>query len=375
MKALKIFALACALVAIPVVAMAGVTGGKHDLTGWAGSGGAKPLCEACHTPHNALGDNLWGSTVGTTYSAVGNLCYTCHDGSVTTAGTATAFNTALEQHKVTVGNDCSGDASSCHDVHNEGTGSFLLVAIDAVSGTYCVTCHDDTNEGGLGDHTAGMEHYTSGTTFNCNDCHSAHGAANQTAPIAGLTHPILLEDNMSSGYGQFCIDCHNDANGYTIVADNFDYNETTNGGAETKHPTYTTGGSFPIGGCNECHDVHAPASADNGHILIANNDDSAFCVSCHSGGTAPAFGGAASHPAGVAVASNTMNTSAGPALPWADQINEDGNAGADYSGTADFIVCETCHSVHRVGLATSSFFLREDNGAQNELCVRCHTAN
>lgn len=374
MKALKTLVMILTIAALPVVAFAGVSGGKHDLTTWAGGGGAKPLCEACHTPHNAFGDNLWGSAVGTGYSVVGNLCYTCHDGSVTSVGSATAFNTALEQHKTAVGNDCSGDANSCHDVHNEGTGKFITVAIDAPSGTYCVSCHDDTDAGSLGDHTTGMQHYTSGTTFNCNSCHMAHGATAQTAPIGSLTNPILREDNMVSGYGQFCVTCHDDAGGYTIVVDNFNYLETTNTGAETKHPTNTTGGSFPIGGCNTCHDVHGGAT-DNGHLLVENNDDSAYCVSCHSGGSAPAFGGAASHPAGVAVTTATMNQTAGPALPWADEINEDGNPGVDYAGSADFIVCETCHSVHRAGLGTSSYFLRDDNGAQNELCVRCHTAN
>ena len=72
-----------------------------------------------------------------------------------------------------------------------------------------------------------------------------------------------------------------------------------------------------------------------------------------------------------------MNNGLTPALPWANQIDEDGTAGSDYAGaTANNMVCETCHSVHRQGNATNpQYFLRHENGATNQLCRACHTLN
>ncbi len=57
-------------------------------------------CEGCHIPHGASGDFLWANTPNTgpgssvitddggvgSSSAVKPLCYSCHDGSPTTAG-------------------------------------------------------------------------------------------------------------------------------------------------------------------------------------------------------------------------------------------------------------------------------------------------
>ena len=41
------------LVAIPAVALGGVTGSDHDLTA------GVQVCFTCHIPHNAFGDKLW----------------------------------------------------------------------------------------------------------------------------------------------------------------------------------------------------------------------------------------------------------------------------------------------------------------------------
>jgi predicted CXXCH cytochrome family protein len=113
------------LLTLPASVFAGVAGSDHDLT----SGGDK-LCFACHVPHNAGGDKLWSSTPSGTFTGVQDLCYTCHDGGVTSVGLTTAFDNAKEQH-LNVGTDCSGDGA-CHDVHNQNpnlTGRFLVVAV------------------------------------------------------------------------------------------------------------------------------------------------------------------------------------------------------------------------------------------------------
>jgi predicted CXXCH cytochrome family protein len=376
--------LSAALLLLPVSSMAGVAGGDHDLTG-----GGQKLCETCHLPHNALGARLWASAPSGTFTGVQDLCYTCHDGGVTSVGVTTVFNATLEQH-ATVGTDCSG-AGACHDVHDQnpnGTGKFTVAGVTETNGSYCETCHDATQftgAEGLGDHTAGITHFTNGTTFTCNQCHTVHGATAQTTNPPGLTNPILLDDNQTGAYyGTFCISCHAGTapaiampgTGDVAASDIFDYSEATNDGTETKHPTTSTTGGFPVEGCDKCHDVHDPAATASGYLLMSDNTGSAYCLSCHDGAQAPGVG-ANTHFTGVPSDVN-MNSGLTPALPWANQVDEDGSAGADWSGaTANQMICETCHSVHRQGNTgpDAQYFLRHENGTTNQLCLACHTDN
>lgn len=382
MKKLCAIVAVFALMTLPVTVLAGVQNSDHDLTG-----GGQKLCEACHTPHNALGDKLWASAPSGTFTGVQDLCYTCHDGGVTSVGVTTAFDVTKEQHAI-VGADCSG-AGACHDVHNQNpnlTGRFTVAGVTETAGSYCQTCHDNTQftgAEGLGDHTAGITHFTNGGSFTCNQCHSVHGATPQTSNPAGLTNPILLADNDDgSTYGLFCADCHlgnpPDAaipgTGGQASGDALTYASSLNDGTETKHPTT----SAPVGGCDHCHDVHDPTGTAFGYLLIEDNANSAYCVSCHGGGGAPAVG-ANTHFTGVP--SNTsMNNGLTPPLPWADQIDENAVAadGADWgTATANTMVCETCHSAHRKGNTgpDAQYFLRHENGSVNQLCSACHTTN
>lgn len=374
-----------ALLAMPAVSLAGVVGSDHDL-----SGGTEKVCFQCHIPHNSLGSLLWAKTPSGTFTGVQDLCYTCHDGGVTSVGVTTVFDAAKQQH-LNVGPDCSGDGA-CHDVHNQnpnGTGKFTVAGVTVTNGSYCETCHDatpfDANAAALGDHTAGITHFTNGTTFTCNQCHSLHGAVTQTNNPSGLTNPILLGDNIPGAYyGAFCISCHNGTappsgmpgTGGQAATDVFDYAEATNDGTETKHPTISTTGSTPVGGCNKCHEVHDPAGTASGYLLASNNADSDFCVTCHnSGAGVPPIG--STHPTAIPT-DVSMNVGLSPALPWSNQIDEDGSAGQDWSGaTTNRMVCETCHSVHRQGsqAAEAEYFLRWENGISNQLCRACHTAN
>lgn len=375
------------LLSVPANVLAGVAGSDHDLTGT----GAK-LCFSCHIPHNALGDKLWASTPSGTFTGVQDLCYTCHDGSVTSVGATTAFD-ALKQQHLTVGPDCSGDGA-CHDVHNQNpntTGRFLVVADGDADGTYCDECHGATPFTGaeaLGDHTAGITHVTTGTApapagFTCNQCHTPHGAVAQTTNPPGLTNPILLADNQPGAfYGAFCISCHNGSapaaamagTGGVAASDVHNYAMATNDGTETMHPTTSTTGGTPVGGCNKCHDVHDPAGTDTGYLLMADNANSAYCLSCHSAAGAPQVG-ANTHFTGVPTDVN-LNSGLTPPLPWANQLDDDNNAGADFaSATANYMACETCHSVHRNGATTpGGYFLRHEN-TNNEICQSCHSAN
>ncbi len=382
MKLLRITLAAALCLAIPVVALAAVQGSDHDLTG-----SGEKLCQACHIPHNAQGANLWARSVGTNgFTAVQELCYTCHDGGVTSAGVATAFNAALEQH-ATVGTDCSG-AGACHDVHTQnpnGTGKFTVAGVTVTNNSYCETCHDDTPFTGaeaLGDHTAGITHFT-GVGFTCNQCHSIHGAIQQTTNPAGLTAPILLADNQTgANYGTFCVSCHNGSapaaaaagTGGVAATDVFNYSETVTDGTAWKHPSMSGDTGFGAMGCDTCHDVHDPGVTATQYILTADNPNSTLCIGCHDGSTGPGVGGN-SHPLGLPT-DISMNNGLTPALPWANQIDEDGTGGADWAGaSANNMVCETCHSVHRQGFQTTPSYLLRNNNANNEICQACHTDN
>lgn len=380
MKKLIVALAALSLLTAPV--FASVSGSEHDIAG-------NKQCESCHVPHNATqADKLWAGTAGTGYTAVQNLCWTCHRaGGIAQTVSYDVMNTSLENHVYSTGTsivDCSG-GNSCHDVHTQnpnGTGKFLQVA--QTSGSYCRTCHDGTapNTGtdlnfsaadALGDHTATATNHLPGG-FNCEGCHDVHGATPQST---GTATPILKEDNAPSYWGALCLGCHETGGaGYDAVvsADQWGYAQATNSGTETTHPTTaTTAGAHTeiIGGCNACHTPHG--SAANAYYLHETNANSAYCVSCHSaGGDGPTVG-TATHPTPNMAAQNTRGSSATNPMPWADDINEDGVAGADWaSATADQMVCETCHSVHGRGTGTESdHFLRNDN-SDNQICTFCH---
>jgi hypothetical protein len=256
-------------------------------------------------------------------------------------------------------------------------------------GTYCEQCHDDTDAGTLGDHTAGQNHTYTGIT--CNGCHTPHDAAIQSV---GVTK-ALLADNYSGAagyYGAFCISCHagtaptNSMTGYGGVAPTggkiFDYTESGYDGVVDFHPTTTLaadGTATPVGGCNKCHIVHdAAVVTPVKYILDEDNTNSAYCISCHALAGAPAVG-SNTHYTGTGHAAG-LNTGLNPVLPWSDELDDDGNAdGKDWaSGTADMMICETCHSVHRAcqPQATGGAWALRDNYDQNVgLCSACHTTN
>ncbi|MEA1981509.1 MAG: cytochrome c3 family protein [candidate division Zixibacteria bacterium] len=370
---------------MPISIFAAIIHSDHDMTG-----SGKDLCMSCHLPHNAYGDKLWFSAPNSTYSDQRSLCATCHDGVTASAGVGTVFdNNSLEQH-IIIGGDCSIE-DGCHDVHTQNpnvTGKFLNSAISKIDNSWCVDCHDGTafNSAAtaLGDHTAGITHFTN-TGFTCYQCHTPHGATAQTTNPVGLTNPILLADNQPNAYyGSFCISCHNGippsggvtGSGGMAANDIFDYTEAIADGSETKHPSITTESAIPVSGCNFCHDVHDPDGTAYGYLLLEDNTNSAYCVSCHDGTNGPGVG-ATSHYTGLPLDVN-MNDGLTPPLPWADQINEDAFPGIDWpSATTNMMVCETCHSVHRSGWKSfgSGYFLRRPNSSNNEICSICHTEN
>lgn len=370
--------------ALGIDVQAAIEGSDHDLTG----SGSK-ICETCHVPHNALGAKLWSSSPSGIFSGVADLCFTCHDGSITDLGITTAFDQTKDQH-IMVGTDCSG-SDGCHDVHNQNpntTGRFLVPGVIRTNNSYCETCHDETPFAGaeaLGIHNAANSHYSDGSTFICESCHSVHGAVMQTVNPPGLTHPILLSDNNGGDfYGEFCVSCHNGipppsavpGTGGVAASDVYDYSESVNDGTQSKHPTNTTSGPYPINGCEACHVPHSSdVPVSELYDLRMDNTNSAYCVNCHTSPGAPQIG-EYTHFSQAAPSDPGMNDGLTTPLPWANEIDEDGNPGQDWlSATPNMMTCETCHSVHRQGFVGSGagHLLRYPSDGANTFCQACHT--
>ena len=181
-----------ALILCTGMAFGQITGSAHDFSGadWNTSG---EICITCHTPHNAsITENLlWnhgvtaatftlytnsdGTLDGTTTQPAGSskLCLSCHDGTVALdnfgggAGdlAANAISTGdlgtniSDDHPVSItyvpGTETGQDAelvaapvllidgkvecASCHDVHDDTHGNFLVMANTASA--LCLECH------------------------------------------------------------------------------------------------------------------------------------------------------------------------------------------------------------------------------------------
>jgi len=198
------FAVLIALVGLPAVAMAKISGSAHDLRAQSYT---TEVCNVCHTPHNAdttaagLAAPLWdhqitATSTFTVYSSatlnasmgqpsgVSKLCLSCHDGSVaidsfggSTTGSTSMTGSALvgtdlkNDHPVSfvynatlasndgelfdpstttsLGGSITSDllfsnsveCASCHDVHNTA-GNAKLLTINNAASALCLTCHD-----------------------------------------------------------------------------------------------------------------------------------------------------------------------------------------------------------------------------------------
>jgi predicted CXXCH cytochrome family protein len=340
-------------------AQAEVANTQHDMF-FMGKGTDPNICSYCHIPHQAVGDKIWSDWGNEAQlqngpsSHIGNMCYTCHDGTATNIGQTTAFNTVLQQHKTSTGNDCD----MCHTVHDNTNGEFIGVqatqSASTEAATYCETCHDATMHQGaqaLGDHLAGAEHpYKDAGTLlddSCNSCHQMHGAVNYTT--SQLTNPILKIDNTDAA---FCATCHADRV------------QNVTGG--TKHPAnLASAGSWGKVDCAFCHDPHQPSNPDYPHILSNANTDSGFCMTCHgaTGTTSGPAIGAHTHP--VLEGYTTVGLT-----PSGADIDDDGLNGPDYPNNTQSIVCESCHSPHIKGVAAKLVRISPAAGA---LCANCHS--
>jgi predicted CXXCH cytochrome family protein len=112
----------------------GVSGTKHDVVT-----PGTPVCVNCHIPHEAGADVLWAAKPNTSgpFAGLRPLCFSCHDGTVTTIGTF-AFDLSRPLHLRSSGVR-GADCDRCHDVHGTQYAKFLKLPGGA---DFCRNCHE-----------------------------------------------------------------------------------------------------------------------------------------------------------------------------------------------------------------------------------------
>ncbi len=197
---------AAALVGLPTLAFAQITGSAHDLSGGALSGGE--ICNVCHTPHNAdatvtdapLWDHEVTATVAfTVYSSttldatvgqpsgVSKLCLSCHDGTVAVDAFGGAGGTTL------IGAIGTGSGDFGIDLSNDHPISFTYnTALATADGELF-----DPSTAASGITGTIDEDMLFSGNMECASCHDVHNAAGNTN--------LLLIDNAGS---DLCLTCH-----------------------------------------------------------------------------------------------------------------------------------------------------------------------
>jgi predicted CXXCH cytochrome family protein len=233
-----------------------VIGTDHDLS----IAGENP-CEYCHLPHGAKGDFLWptapsasaaATTVGpASTTAIKPLCYSCHDGTPTSAGLTTVFDPTKANHRTksadtlrTSGSKAGQpygpgrDCDLCHDPHEVQTRHFIRTqrigstTVIATGGNICASCHTSSN-GGMANHANNVDPLLAPTA---------------STPTDQVWDPALLD---FSGTRLF---------------------------NPTSHLVDNAAGS--VVHCETCHTPHGSLT-DEDSINAMSTEDSALCINCH----------------------------------------------------------------------------------------------
>ena len=110
-----------------------VSGTKHDVA----IPGA-PVCVNCHIPYDPKAEVLWATKPNTSgaFSGLRPLCFSCHDGTVTSIGTF-GFDLSRPMHIRSPGVR-GEDCDRCHDAHGTPYAKFLKLPGGA---DFCHNCH------------------------------------------------------------------------------------------------------------------------------------------------------------------------------------------------------------------------------------------
>ncbi|MDD5774076.1 MAG: cytochrome c3 family protein, partial [bacterium] len=391
---------------------------------WAGGVELEGVCAYCHTPHSALGSQVWPyrpreKDYGD-FGVVSRICYTCHG--TNSAGTKaskifTVFNVKRANHPVgstsneppNVENtdwlgevvntpaqewpetekDKSMQCTTCHNPHDNINGGFLRAMMYDTS----------VPEGNASNYNGPVQNF-------CSYCHQQREDSGKKADngIRGFpgsgTHPVgasVSKENARNG-------------GIGIILDTL---FTKPKGVLGGHLSfYTQGGVI----CMTCHQVHGGEPARDGMyadktplrvgpLLVVNNDttgsvpgESLLCEKCHT--EMPAVdvaGNKYTHPVNVFPTPTNDNFSSN-VTPYSEKIfrtgkgtslsihypyNEaDNMTWVDYEESGDpntlpanqertlgeYLVCISCHDPH--GAKEGTPILR--SGSSDSFCEDCH---
>lgn len=200
--------------------MKDVSGTKHDVS----SPDASP-CQYCHLPRDPQGEMLWARDPNTSgpFSGLRPLCFSCHDGTVTSSGDY-VFDESRPEH-LSVPGVKGQDCDRCHDPHDTGYGEFIKLPGEA---NFCQGCHAFA---GPTDHPIDVDSVASGIepsdrhwdpyggdfsgtrlwnpegtgpgdTVKCLTCHSPHGGEPDT-----LINTMAF-DSTHDQFLPLCQNCH-----------------------------------------------------------------------------------------------------------------------------------------------------------------------
>jgi hypothetical protein len=209
------FAALAFLAGFSGISIAGITGSRHDFSGFNFSGGQ--ICLPCHTPHNAQDDAapLWNHELSTaTYNlysspsmqatvnqptGASKLCLSCHDGTVAVDSfggeSGTMFIDAF-----------SADANLTTDLSNDHPISFVYDTDLAVAdpGLFDPATTNVTIGSGTFTRTGTIaEVMLADNVLQCQSCHSVH---NDFVAGTQISNALL---KVTIGGSKICLTCHN----------------------------------------------------------------------------------------------------------------------------------------------------------------------
>lgn len=282
-KKMGLVSIALVVFAVVFLATASVAFAGYDWTNHVGDKSAvvnsphdvatENPCSSCHIPHEAKGDFLWArdfstSTAGAAdvtanddtgvSTAIKPMCYSCHDGTVASAGLVTAFSKNYTNHRTRAATALTSsgnpygpnrDCDLCHDPHDDGNTKFLKYERYSSrsrawytltpGGNFCSSCHTgnadmadnhpinvapsagsqpadqawvpavgDYSGTRLYDPTTRLVSTASDAQVMCGSCHTPHGAEPSAVAVTSTGTQYHSLNTMATGAGELCLNCH-----------------------------------------------------------------------------------------------------------------------------------------------------------------------
>lgn len=300
MKLLSMPAQWCAAMLLPVLVLVSPSPGQEVMPN------SSKECAICHirwiqalerpTDKEELMENVLEQQAGS-----GDMCLSCHDGSVTDSrfkvwSTSHHTTDSVPSPAVHIPTeifplDAQGrmTCATCHTAHAVPESSDLRTVIflrrPNVDSSLCLSCHPEHAQKSDFQHPLGVVDYSipreildaggktaeDGRTIICQTCHEPHGARN---PWMLVLPPSKL-----------CIACHTDKSPETAPPAGAPMHHIGRVYLGFQPPSDLVNAKATFGpqgelSCLSCHRLHDASGAKP--LLIRNNQDSSLCLDCHN---------------------------------------------------------------------------------------------